>query len=69
MELLDRAQMEIERTLERSIINLKAQKSQYKSTGVCLYCGHPLTGGKRWCDSDCRDDFLKYCTGEKNATF
>ena len=67
MELLDRAQIEIDRTLERSIMNMKAQELQYKAMGVCLYCGQPLKDGKRWCDSDCRDDFLKYCTGEKNA--
>ena len=68
MELLDRAQVEIERTLERSVIKSKSQELQYKPTGFCLYCGQPLKDGKRWCDSDCRDDFLKYCTGEKNET-
>lgn len=68
MELLDHAQLEIERTLERSIMKLKAQESRYKPTGVCLYCGQPLKDGKRWCDSGCRDDYLKYCTGEKNET-
>jgi hypothetical protein len=28
-----------------------------KSIGKCLYCGTPLTGDMRFCDSDCRDDF------------
>lgn len=25
------------------------------ATGVCLNCEAPLTGERRWCDSDCRD--------------
>jgi hypothetical protein len=26
-------------------------------TGRCLWCDEPLPPGKRWCDTDCRDDF------------
>ena len=27
------------------------------ATGYCLWCEEPLEGGRRWCDSDCRDDW------------
>lgn len=26
------------------------------ATGSCLNCGEPLTGGRRWCNSECRDE-------------
>ena len=25
--------------------------------GCCYYCGEALRAGKRFCDSDCRDDY------------
>ncbi|MDR3088105.1 MAG: hypothetical protein LBU45_09210 [Azoarcus sp.] len=28
-----------------------------KATGRCLWCDEPLEDGRRWCDSDCRDDW------------
>jgi hypothetical protein len=27
------------------------------ATGHCLNCGEPLPAGRRWCDTDCRDDW------------
>lgn len=27
--------------------------------GACLYCGEALTGNRRWCDQDCRDDWQR----------
>lgn len=26
-------------------------------TGVCMHCGAPLPGGRRWCDAECRDEW------------
>lgn len=60
MEIIDRAQQEIERELERSIAKARAQESRYRPIGICLYCSEPLAKGLRWCDADCRDDFFKY---------
>ena len=60
MEIIDRAQREIELELELNIAKARAQESHYKPIGICLYCGEPLSAGLRWCDSDCRDDFFKY---------
>lgn len=31
-----------------------------QATGFCLNCGEPLPPGERWCDMDCRDDYIKY---------
>ncbi len=27
--------------------------------GACLFCGEALTGNRRWCDQDCRDDWQR----------
>lgn len=60
MEIIDRAQQEIERELERGIAKARMQEALYRPIGICLYCSEPLTKDLRWCDSDCRDDFFKY---------
>ena len=60
MEIIDRAQQEIERELERNIAKARAQETHYRPIGICLYCSEPLDKGLRWCDADCRDDFFKY---------
>lgn len=28
------------------------------SSPACLNCGTPTQGGARWCDADCRDDWM-----------
>ncbi|MDR2208850.1 MAG: DUF2116 family Zn-ribbon domain-containing protein [Azoarcus sp.] len=35
-------------------------------TGRCHWCGDPLPPGKRWCDSDCRDDWERAQRAQKN---
>ena len=29
------------------------------TSDVCLNCGDPTPGGKRWCDTDCQHDWSK----------
>lgn len=60
MEIIDRAQQEIERQLERSLQLTRNQGVKYRAIGHCLNCEEPLADGVRWCDADCRDDFLKW---------
>lgn len=60
MEIIDRAQKEIELELERNIAKARMHETRYRPIGICLYCGELLGAGLRWCDSDCRDDFFKY---------
>lgn len=31
-----------------------------KPTGRCLWCGEDVAPDRRWCDSDCRDQFERY---------
>lgn len=33
------------------------------ATGVCLWCGEPLTEGRRWCSAECRDDWERFDGG------
>lgn len=35
----------------------KAAKLSVQATGCCLFCDEPLEDGRRWCNSDCRDDW------------
>lgn len=60
MEIIDRAQEEVERQLERSLQLARNQSVKYYAIGHCLNCEEPLADGMRWCDADCRDDFLKW---------
>jgi hypothetical protein len=36
----------------------KKHKAGPEATGCCLNCETPLPRGLRWCDRDCRDDYL-----------
>lgn len=38
---------------------LKASKPEFESIGFCLNCGEKLEDGLRFCDADCRDDFVR----------
>jgi hypothetical protein len=31
-----------------------------QGTGECLWCGELIEGQGRWCDSACRDDFMRH---------
>lgn len=47
--------------IELNIINQRKAldlRPQYEATGACLNCGTALKADHRWCDEDCRDDFL-----------
>lgn len=47
---------ELER-LSLLALHEKRRAASPESTGSCLYCGEPLEGDLRWCDSECRDDW------------
>lgn len=38
---------------------IKAMKPEFEAIGACLNCGEHLDDGIRFCDSYCRDDFVK----------
>jgi hypothetical protein len=37
---------------------IKAAKPEFEAVGACLNCGEKLEDGLRFCDADCRDDFI-----------
>lgn len=49
----DRAQIEIEREIER--LTRHRRPPGPEATGHCLWCEAPLPDGRRWCDAECRD--------------
>lgn len=55
MDDADRAQIEIEREIARQVARRKRNGPQ--PTGLCLWCGMIVTGGRRWCDAECRDEW------------
>ncbi|MCX8017076.1 MAG: hypothetical protein N2690_04125 [Rhodocyclaceae bacterium] len=57
---MDEADLTAER-IEHEMAALLRQRRQAgpAATGTCLWCDAGLTGGRRWCDADCRDDWEK----------
>lgn len=41
---------------EYALLNRRSQKA-VMPTGFCLWCSEPLPGDRRFCDSECRDDW------------
>lgn len=56
MDEADLAQDHIEKTLALQIAQARAKAAQQPS-GECLNCGEPLGEGRRYCNSECREDF------------
>ena len=55
MDIADLAQIQVERLAHQE---LSARKpAAPPATGACLWCDAPLADGRRWCDTDCRDDW------------
>lgn len=62
MDVIDSANDRAARDLDRAISAARRTNGlHYGAIGHCLNCGPevPLPPGKRWCDPDCRDDFLR----------
>ena len=55
MDEADRALEEIEREIERQAA--RRLPAGPAPTGVCLWCGLIVSGGRRWCDAECRDEW------------
>ena len=58
---IDNAQETAEFLANVMIGNARKSESIAKETGYCLNCGEDINEpGRRWCDSDCRDDYQQY---------
>lgn len=38
-----------------------------QATGACLFCGEPAPHGRRWCNTDCRDDWERQQRAQREA--
>lgn len=56
MDEADIAQDHIEKTLALQIAQARAKSGQ-QPTGECLNCSEPLADGRRFCCTECREDF------------
>ena len=57
MDDADRAAEYQQAEIERALRNVVQERMPY--TGKCAWCDAPVEGRKRFCDTDCRDDFEK----------
>lgn len=63
MDEIDRANEHAEEMLRRQI--KMASAKPIPTSEVCLNCNEPTTGGARWCDAFCREDWEKQQRAEK----
>jgi hypothetical protein len=56
-DIADLAQAQNERLDQMTLAVRKPAAPQ--ATGFCLNCGEPLSDGRRWCDTDCRNDWQR----------
>jgi hypothetical protein len=58
MDMLDKAQQNIDDLTEYTIKNIRAQtKSSLIFSGFCYYCDETVHSPHIFCDLDCRDDW------------
>lgn len=55
MDEADRAQSEVERSLAEAMRTRRREGPP--ATGQCLWCDEPVEAPRRWCGSDCRDQW------------
>lgn len=53
----DLAEKEIEQRLEQAR-NYRKEEHSRPFTGLCSNCDEPVEEPKRFCDADCRDDYV-----------
>lgn len=54
---VDRANDIVAMMAEAAVADICRALPAAKPTGFCLWCGHVVTDGARWCDAECRDDW------------
>lgn len=62
MDEADRADEERESSLQLALSKaLRAADKVPRSSGKCLWCEEPVAQGRRWCNSECREDWERSC--------
>lgn len=59
MDVCDQAQRYEEVEREAALSRRQSEQTAPAGTGVCLNCEETLRPGERFCDSDCRDDYVR----------
>lgn len=59
MDILDMAD-ETQQTFMRVAMSNVPAPTTYHGIGMCLNCGAGVDGERRWCDSDCRNDWERH---------
>jgi len=59
MDISDQATLREEQDRQRAL--RQRQRPGPRATGLCLFCGLVTTGGRRWCDAECRDEWQLWC--------
>ncbi|MFZ5558112.1 MAG: hypothetical protein ACOZDY_15575 [Pseudomonadota bacterium] len=62
MDAIDQAQDEIEAAILESLSKRRAAPDA-TATGRCLNCDAPVGRDQRWCDAECRDEWLEANAG------
>lgn len=55
MDVLDKTQQDMEAIEALSWKYMAHDVKDAEETGYCLYCGEPVTKGRRWCDKACQE--------------
>ena len=56
---IDRASDQEQVLRDSAIYSARQVRNIILSTGKCLQCDADVAGDRRWCNSDCRDDWEK----------
>lgn len=56
---IDRAAEQEQVLRDSAIYSARQVRNIILSTGKCLQCDTKVDGDRRWCNSDCRDDWEK----------
>ena len=56
-DIIDQANERIELDLAMALKRAAGHPPSLPYTGVCHNCGDITGGGRRFCDTDCRDDY------------
>jgi predicted nucleic acid-binding Zn ribbon protein len=66
MDVCDRAQQLEEAARAAALTQRKADTAPASPSGVCFNCKEPLDDGDRFCDEDCRDDYVRLQARREN---
>ena len=62
----DKATEYLETFTNYAIEESKAKaKTPINTSGECTWCGNPVSDTRRWCSTECRNEFEKYAKSKK----